>query len=198
MILRAKKILEQEIEGLLALPIDDRIEQAVNMILACQGKIVITGMGKAGIIAKKIAATMSSTGTPAIFIHAGETQHGDLGIVSNQDLIIALSNSGKTYEVLLFLELAKKTFTCPVIGISGLANSEFSKYCDLNLEIGKVKEVCPFGLAPTTSTTCMLMLGDILSVLVMEEKQFTLEKYGTLHHGGYLGSMIREINGGKD
>lgn len=192
MISRAKEILELEIKALEQLPMSPEIEICVGLLATCQGKIVFTGMGKAGLVAQKIAATLSSTGTPAVFMHPGEARHGDLGIISNNDIIVAMSNSGKTHEVLLTLELCKKTFTCPIIGICSTRESELSKLCDLVLEIGKVEEACPFGLAPTSSTTAMIVLGDILSILTMEEKKFTVEEYAKRHHGGYLGELAKE------
>ncbi len=191
MLTKAKEIIDLQIATLNNIPLDN-IEEAVSLLKECNGKIVFLGVGKAGIIAKKIAATMSSTGTPAIFVSPSEAVHGDLGIIQDQDIIVALSNSGKTQEVLLALSLCKKAFTCKVIGICGSANSEMGTYCDLVLEIGTIKEACPFGLAPTSSTLAMLAIGDILSVLLMEVKEFTLEDYALRHHSGYINFLIKE------
>lgn len=192
MLERAKEIVEIQSRAIANLPIDSSIEKCVKMFVACKGKVVFTGMGKAGLVARKIAATLSSTGTPAIFLHPGEASHGDLGMITNDDIIVAMSNSGKTYEVLLTLELCQKAFTCPIIGITSNPEADMAKFCSLILKIGEIKEVCPFGLAPTTSTTTMMVLGDVLSVLTMEEKKFTLFEYAQRHHGGYIGSLIRE------
>lgn len=193
MIERAKQLLEKEIQALQTLPLDENIETCVKLFKECKGKVVFFGMGKAGIVSKKIAATLSSTGTPAMFIHPGEAAHGDLGMVSDNDVIVALTNSGKTKEILLILKLCKSLFSCPIVGITSSKTAKISLYCDLILEIGKVKEICPFGLAPTSSTTVMMCLGDILAVLTMEEKGFTIEDYGKRHHGGYLGKVVKEI-----
>jgi arabinose-5-phosphate isomerase len=192
MISRVKEILQQEIDALSSMPLDEQIiDQVINLLYNCKGKVIFMGMGKAGLVGTKIAASMSSMGTPSFFVHAGEMQHGDLGMIDDGDVVIALSNSGKTHEVLLSLELCKKTFSCSIIGITATKESELGKLCDLVLEIGKIKEACPFGLAPTCSTTAMMVLGDILTILLSEKKKFTLEDYGKRHHGGYLGSVIR-------
>lgn len=198
MIERAKQLLQTEIQALLNLPLNEDLEICVKMFKNCKGKIIFLGMGKAGIVARKIAATLSSTGTPSIFVHPGEAAHGDLGIITNDDVIVAFTNSGKTKEILLALKLCKNVFTCPIIGITCSKTAKISLYCDLILEIGKIKEICPFGLAPTSSTTTMMVLGDILAVLTMEEKGFTIEDYGLRHHGGYLGKIVREISEAKE
>lgn len=187
---RAKEILELEIEALKNLTLNN-LDEVVNEILNCQGKVVFTSMGKSGAISKKIASTFSSTGTPSLFMHPGEAAHGDLGILSSNDLIIAMSNSGKTKELVLTLELSRKLFpNIKIIGICGSKESDMCKYCDLVLEIGTIKEPCPFGLAPTASTTVMAVVGDIIAIILMESKNFSKEEYGKRHHGGYIGTLI--------
>lgn len=193
MLERAKEIIKTEVEFLEKIPLDEEVlSKIIEVLSLCKGKVILTGVGKAGLIARKIAASFSSTGTPSFFMSASDSQHGDLGAISDEDVVIAISNSGKTNEVLLTLALCRKTFSCPIIGITSEKNSEISKYCDFVLEIGKVKEVCPFGLAPTTSTTVMTLLGDILIVLTMEKKNITLLDYSRRHHGGYLGILAKD------
>lgn len=192
MIERAKQILQMEIDALSSLPLTEEIEKCVKLFASCKGKIVFLSMGKSGIVSRKIAALLSSTGSPAIFINPAESAHGDLGILCNEDIIVAVSNSGKTHEVLLSLKLCKAAFTCPIIGITSSKDSEMAEYCDLILATGKIKEACPFALAPTCSTTCVMVLGDILTILTMEEKKFTIEEYAKRHHSGYISVLIKE------
>jgi arabinose-5-phosphate isomerase len=187
---RIQQIIQTELDAINGLKFEG-IDEVVELITSSSGKVIFTGMGKAGLVARKIAATLSSTGTPSVFIHPGEAQHGDLGVISDNDIIIAMSNSGKTEEVLLTLKLCKRTFPCKIIGITASKESEMSSLCDYTLEIGKIKEACPFGLAPTASTTAMIVLGDVLSILVMEKKAFTKEEYSKRHHGGYIGLLTR-------
>lgn len=193
MIERAKEILQTEITALQNLPLnEDDLKTAVEWITSCQGKVVISGMGKCGKVADKIAATMSSLGTPAVFMQPSEAAHGDLGLIDDKDIVIFISNSGKTKEILLALKLCRAAFNCKIIGITSKKESKIAQFCDLILEIGVIKEACSFGLAPTSSTTAVMVLGDILSILVMEKKNFTLERYGQLHHSGYLNKRIKE------
>jgi arabinose-5-phosphate isomerase len=153
--------------------------------------VVASGMGKAGIIAKKISSTLSSTGTPSIFLHPGEAQHGDLGMLSKEDILLVLSNSGKTRELIELVDLSNRLFNdkVHVIAITANAESDLAKISDAVLSIGNVEEACSLGMAPTTSTTTMLALGDVLCMLVMEEIQFTKEEFLKRHHGGYLGTQ---------
>lgn len=189
---RIKQVIELEISGLQNIVINSNFEKAVDIIYNCKGKVILCGMGKAGIIGKKIAATFSSTGTPAIFLHPGEAQHGDLGIVSKGDIIILLSNSGKTKEVLQTLNLLRKLLNTYIIAITSDNESKLANAADLVLLTGKSKEACSLGLAPTTSTTVMLAIGDALAMAVMDLKDFSLEDYALRHHSGYLSILAKE------
>jgi arabinose-5-phosphate isomerase len=188
---RAKEILTLESEAIRNIPLDNNLLKAVELIVACKGKVVASGMGKAGIIAKKISSTLSSTGTPSIFLHPGEAQHGDLGMLSKEDILLVLSNSGKTRELIELVDLSNRLFNdkVHVIAITANAESDLAKISDAVLSIGNVAEACSLGMAPTTSTTAMLALGDVLCMLVMEEIQFTKEEFLKRHHGGYLGTQ---------
>ncbi len=187
---RAKEILTLESEAIRNIPLDNNLLKAVDLIVACKGKVVASGMGKAGIIAKKISSTLSSTGTPSLFLHPGEAQHGDLGMLSKEDILLVLSNSGKTRELVELVDLSNRLFNdkVHVIAITANAESDLAKLSDAVLSIGSVEEACSLGMAPTTSTTAMLALGDVLCMLVMEEIQFTKEEFLKRHHGGYLGT----------
>lgn len=189
---RIKEILDLESKAILNLPITDEILTTVEKICNCKGKVILSGIGKAGIVAQKISSSFSSTGTPSIFLHPTEAQHGDLGILSNNDILILISNSGKTREVIELVELSKKLFpkdNLTTISITSDLESELAKSSDISLTIGKVKEACPIQMAPTSSTTAMMALGDILVILSMEEKKFTKDDFLKRHHGGYLGTM---------
>jgi arabinose-5-phosphate isomerase len=187
---RAKEILTLESEAIRNIPLDNNLLKAVELIVACKGKVVASGMGKAGIIAKKISSTLSSTGTPSLFLHPGEAQHGDLGMLSKEDILLVLSNSGKTRELVELVDLSNRLFNdkVHVIAITANAESDLAKLSDAVLSIGNVTEACSLGMAPTTSTTAMLALGDVLCMLVMEEIQFTKDEFLKRHHGGYLGT----------
>jgi arabinose-5-phosphate isomerase len=193
MIERAYEIIESEIKALKSLNLnEDTLVKCVNLFSKCQGKVVFLGMGKAGIVSRKISSTLSSVGVSSIFINPAEAVHGDLGMIQNQDVIVVLSNSGKTQEILLVLQLCKKVFSCPIVGICGSINSEMAKYCDLVLEIGLIKEAGPFCLVPTSSTTVMMVVGDILTTLTAEERGVSMEQYLNFHHSGYIGQTIKE------
>ena len=187
---RAQEILNLEAEAIKSIPLDENLITAVDLIVNCKGKVIASGMGKAGIIAKKVASTMSSTGTPSLFMHPGEAQHGDLGMMSKDDILLLFSNSGKTRELIELVALGNRLYNDKVhaIAITPNAESELVQISDATLCIGNVTEACSLGMAPTTSTTAMLALGDVLSMLVMEEKQFTKEEFLKRHHGGYLGT----------
>jgi arabinose-5-phosphate isomerase len=191
MIDRAREVLKKEIEAISNIPICANIEEAVKVISSCRGKVVFCGMGKAGLVAKKISATFSSTGTPSIFLHPGEAQHGDLGVIGDGDILVAISNSGKTREVIETMLLSKRIGNNYIISITSNLESRLANISDLSLSIGKTSEAGPFGLVPTSSTTAMMVLGDILCVLTMEEKSFTKEEYSKRHHGGYIGVQAR-------
>lgn len=190
-------ILEREAEAVRRIPVSDRYEQAIQLIVEHVhqqgGKLITSGMGKAGQIAMNIATTFSSTGTPASFLHPSEAQHGDLGIVREHDIFLLISNSGKTRELLELVELAR-AFVPQIqfIVITGKEDSPLAAQADVCLPTGDPNEVCPLGLTPTTSTTVMTVIGDILVVGTMQQIHFTSTDYAKRHHGGYLGAKSRE------
>lgn len=191
-----RSILEREAKAILELPVNDSYEKAVDLIVRHvhdrKGKLITSGMGKAGQIAMNIATTFCSTGTPSVFLHPSEAQHGDLGIIQPDDIILLLSNSGKTREIVELVELARiLNPTIPIIVITGDEESLLAEMGDVCLWTGGAPEVCPLGLTPTTSTTMMTVMGDVLVVSVMEEIGFTTEEYAKRHHGGYLGHKSR-------
>jgi arabinose-5-phosphate isomerase len=196
MLARAKQVLETEAQAVRNIPLDEGLVTAVQLILACKGKVVTSGMGKAGLIAQKIASTMSSTGTPAVFLHPGEAQHGDLGMLGKDDVLIVLTNSGRTREIVELVDLTERMLghKLPIIAITSHPESELKQTVDVLLYMGQFEEASPTLMAPTTSTTVMLALGDVLSVLVMEAKGFTKEDFAKRHHGGYLGQQTRNEN----
>jgi arabinose-5-phosphate isomerase len=188
---RARAVLEAEAEAIRAIRLDDDFLRAVRMLKSCTGKVITTGMGKVGIIAAKVATTLSSTGTPACFLHPGDAAHGDLGLVGKHDVMITFSNSGKTREVLETIDRAKKLNGIHLIAITGHRNSPIARQSDAVLCIGEVKEPCPLGLTPSASTAAMLALGDALALVLMQKKKFTKADYARFHHGGYLGKKAR-------
>lgn len=190
-IVRAKEVLKIESEAVRSLidRIDEKFEQAVELVSQCKGRIVLTGMGKSGFIAQKISATLSSLGTPSLWIHPAEAIHGDLGRVTSDDVIIALSNSGQTDEILRLLPTIKK-IGAKLISFCGQAESELAKNSDIFLDIGVKEEACPLGLAPTASTTAMLAMGDALAMSVSEKKGFKETDYAFYHPGGSLGKRL--------
>lgn len=196
MINRVKEVFEQEAHAIKNIPVTDQFEKAVELIYGHVhqkgGKLVSSGMGKAGEIAKNISTTFSSTGTPAVFLHPSDAQHGDLGVIQPDDVLLLISNSGKTREILELVQLADRLCEgIPLIVITGKADSELAKTADVCLQTGDPREVCPLGLSPTTSTTVMTVIGDALIVLMMEKTGFTNEEYAKRHHGGYLGTKSR-------
>ena len=194
---RAHQILEQESNAVKNIPIDGSIIRAVNLILKCNGKVVTSGMGKAGIIAQKVSATFSSTGTPSVFLHPGEAQHGDLGMLSKEDVLVLFTNSGRTREIIELVDLSHKMLgqKLPIIAITSHPKSVLKGTADVLLHLGKFEEACSLKMAPTTSTTAMLALGDVLCMLVMEEKGITKEDFSKRHHSGYLGAQAKKKNG---
>ena len=184
-------VLKTEAEAISALieRIDYRFHDACELILACKGRIVVTGMGKSGHIGNKIAATLASTGTPAFFMHPGEASHGDLGMITGQDLVIALSNSGEVAEIITLLPLLKR-LPVPLIALTGNKNSTLAEMADINLDVSVEKEACPLGLAPTSSTTASLAMGDALAIAVLEARGFTEEDFARSHPGGSLGRRL--------
>jgi arabinose-5-phosphate isomerase len=189
----AQRVLDcaREAVGALARSLDGNFSRAVDVILASHGRVIVSGMGKSGHIARKIAATLASTGTPAHFVHPAEASHGDLGAVTRNDALLILSNSGETPELSDLITFAKR-FSVPLIGIAAREDSTLLRAADVALLLPRAREACPMGLAPTTSTTLMLVLGDALAVALMERRGFTHDQYRELHPGGSLGkSLIR-------
>ena len=166
--------------------------KAVRELINCEGRVVVTGMGKSGHVARKIAATMASTGTPAMFVHPGEASHGDLGMITEHDVVIALSNSGETAELTDLVTYTRR-FSIPLIGITRGEKSALGNASDITLLLPPEPETCPMGLAPTTSTTMMLALGDALAVAVLESKGFTAQDFKNFHPGGKLGKTLLRV-----
>ena len=188
---RAHETLTIEIDGLkeLSKRLDDKFEQAVNLLYDCQGKVILAGMGKSGLIAQKIAATLTSTGTPSLFLHAGESSHGDLGIITRKDVIITFSYSGETAEVLQIVGHVN-VLGIPMIAITGNSDSTLAKTSTVHLSVAVDKEACPLGLAPTASSTATLVLGDALAMCLLEKRQFSEDDFAQFHPGGSLGRKL--------
>ena len=184
-------VIETELDSIAALKsrINDDFVQACELMLACNGRVIITGMGKSGHIGNKMAATLASTGTPAFFVHPGEASHGDLGMITNKDVVVALSNSGETGEILTILPIIKR-LGVPLISMAGKTNSTLAKEANINLDVSVEKEACPLGLAPTSSTTVALVMGDALAVALLEARGFTEEDFALSHPGGTLGRRL--------
>ncbi|MCK5719807.1 MAG: KpsF/GutQ family sugar-phosphate isomerase [Thiomargarita sp.] len=180
---------EQQAIAKLADRINVQFVQACELMLNCNGRIVVVGMGKSGHIGGKIAATLASTGSPAFFVHPGEASHGDLGMITPQDVVLALSNSGETEEILVILPLIKR-LDIPLISLTGNPNSTLSKTATVNLDASIEKEACPLGLAPTSSTTVALVMGDALAIALLSAKGFTAEDFARSHPGGQLGRRL--------
>lgn len=193
------ELLKKEAQAVANIPVTDAFEEAVNLIVEQvhhkKGKLVTSGMGKAGQIAMNIATTFCSTGIPAVFLHPSEAQHGDLGVVQENDVMLLISNSGKTNEIVALTKLAHiLNPNLKYIVITGNPDSPLAKEADICLATGKPDEVCLLGMTPTTSTTVMTVIGDILVVETMRKTQFTIEEYSKRHHGGYLGERSRELS----
>lgn len=169
--------------------IGDEFERACQIMLACKGRIVVTGMGKSGHIATKIAATLASTGTPAMFVHPAEASHGDLGMITSNDVVLALSNSGNVAEIVTLLPLFKR-MRAPIISMAGNSDSVLSNAADVNLDVSVLEEACPLDLAPTSSTTVSLVMGDALAMALLEARGFTAEDFAFSHPGGTLGRKL--------
>ena len=169
--------------------INEAFQQACTLILAAKGRVVVMGMGKSGHIGNKIAATLASTGTPAFFVHPAEASHGDLGMITADDVVIAISNSGEAHEILTILPVIKRMHV-KLISITANGNSSLAQFADVSLEIGKSEEACPLGLAPTSSTTATLVLGDALAVALLASRGFTAEDFALSHPGGSLGRKL--------
>ena len=188
---RVRTILDSEAEAIKAVSIDASYGKAVELIETCAGKIITTGMGKAGFVAHKFAAILSSTATPAVFIHPAEAAHGDLGMLAPGDCIVAFSTSGKTREVLEFIQLSRRMDIGSVVGITSHTDSGLRELSDVTINMGVIKEPCPLGMTPTASMAVMAAIGDALALVLMERKSVTREQYGMRHHGGYLGKKAR-------
>ncbi len=188
---KAIETLEIEAEAVLKLKarIDDEFEAAVKCILDCKARVVVTGMGKSGHVGRKIAATFASTGTPAFFMHPAEAFHGDLGMVTENDVVIAISNSGESSEVVNILPIIRR-IGAKIIAMSGRRESQLGKNCDYFVDIGVEKEACPLGLAPTASTTATLAMGDAIAVALMSVRNFTSQDFALFHPGGALGRKL--------
>lgn len=199
-----KQVLQIERDGLSSLEqyINADFDQACQRIMACKGKVVVMGMGKSGHIGCKIAATFASTGTPSFFVHPGEASHGDLGMITPNDIVLAISNSGESNEILALIPVLKRQ-QIPLICLTNNPNSSMGRYADVHLCIKVPQEACPLGLAPTTSTTATLVMGDALAVALLEARGFTAEDFALSHPGGALGRklllLVRDLmNKGED
>lgn len=188
---KAKEVIRMEADAIAALvnKIDSSFQNAVDVIVKCKGRVIITGMGKSGIIARKIVATMNSTGTPAIFLHPSDAVHGDLGMVRSDDVVICISKSGDTQEIRELLPMFKR-IGVPIISMVGKINSNLSRQSDIVLDISVDEEACPHNLAPTTSTTATLAMGDALAVTLLEKKNFSANDFAMFHPGGNLGKRL--------
>jgi arabinose-5-phosphate isomerase len=184
----AERVLRIEAEGILGLipRLGDGLVRAVDVMRDCRGRIIVSGMGKSGIVGRKIAATLASTGTPAYFLHPAEGIHGDLGVVATGDVVLAISNSGETIELLGILEHLKRLAT-PIILLTGNVRSTLARQADVVLDVSVAEEACPMNLAPTTSTTAALAMGDALAMVLLDRKGLRPEDYAALHPGGSLG-----------
>ena len=188
---RAKEVLNIEATGIVSLidRLDDRFIQAVELLYNCRGKVVVTGLGKSGLICRKIAASFSSMGTPSFFLHAGDANHGDMGMIVEGDVILAISNSGETEETLTLIPILKR-IGVRLIAMTGNHDSTLSRAADVVLDAGVPEEACPLGLSPTASTTAALALGDALAVILLEKKGFKEEDFALRHPGGILGRKL--------
>jgi arabinose-5-phosphate isomerase len=190
----ARKVLETEAEAIRELipRLDESFDRAVETLLGCAGRVVATGMGKSGIIAQKISATLASTGTPSLFLHPAEAIHGDLGRIVKGDVLLAISNSGDTDEILTLVPWLKRLGS-PVVALTGNPRSSLAQAADVHLDVSIRAEACPLGLAPTASTTAALAMGDALSMALLERRGFTVEDFAVLHPGGRLGKKLLRV-----
>jgi arabinose-5-phosphate isomerase len=188
---RAKDVLNLEARGILSLMdrLDDSFVRAVELLHGCRGKVIVTGMGKSGLICRKIAATLSSTGTPAFFLHAGDANHGDMGMIMQNDVVLAISNSGETEEILRLIPILRR-LGVKLIAMTGNHGSTLSRAAEVVLDASVKEEACPLGLSPTASTTAALALGDALAVILLEKKGFKEEDFALRHPGGTLGRKL--------
>jgi arabinose-5-phosphate isomerase len=190
----ARRVLDVEGAALAAIRerLDERFVRAIELILGCAGKVVVTGIGKSGLVCRKIAATLASTGTPAFFLHAGEGGHGDLGMVVRGDVLLAVSSSGESEEVLRLLPFARR-LEVPMIAVTGAPASTLAREADVVLDVSVPEEACPLGLAPTASTTATMALGDALALVLLEERGFSVDDFARLHPAGALGRRLLRV-----
>ena len=191
----ARKVLETEAAAVLALVgrLDERFDRAVELLLQCRGRVIVTGMGKSGVICQKIAATLASTGTPAFFLHPAEAAHGDLGVIQGDDVVVALSYSGETDEILNLIDTIRRLGS-RLIAITGGMRSALAQAADVALDCGVAEEACPLNLVPTASTTAALAMGDALAMTLLKEKGFRQEDFASLHPGGKLGKRLMRVD----
>lgn len=190
----ARKVLETEAAAILALVarLDERFDRAVELLKLCRGRVILTGMGKSGIICQKIAATLSSTGTPAFFLHPADAIHGDLGVIQADDVVVALSYTGETDEIVKLLEFIRRQ-GAKIIALTGSVQSTLAQAADITLDCGVREEACPMNLVPTASTTAALAIGDALAMTLLVEKGFKQEDFANLHPGGTLGKRLTRV-----
>lgn len=186
-----RKVVEIEAQAILALldRVDDAFVRACSLLIDCSGRVVVSGIGKSGHIARKIAATLASTGTPAFFVHPAEASHGDLGMITAKDVVVALSNSGETDELLTILPVVKRKGV-PLVAMTGNAQSTLARLADVHLDVGVSEEACPLGLAPTASTSAALVMGDALAIAMLEARGFTADDFAASHPAGQLGRRL--------
>jgi arabinose-5-phosphate isomerase len=190
----ARKVLEIEAQAILGLVprVDESYDRAIEVLFACAGRVVVSGMGKSGLIGQKISATLSSTGTPSLCLHPAEATHGDLGRIVKGDVLVAISYSGETDEMLALIPWMRRLGS-PIVAMTGSPRSSLAQAADVNLDVSIPKEACPFGLAPTASTTAALAMGDALAMGLLERRGFTLEDFAVLHPGGRLGKKLVRV-----
>ena len=191
---RVREILDLEAKAIQNIPLDDRISEAINAIVNCKGKVFTAGIGKAGYVARKTASTLSTTGTPSVFVHPADASHGDVGVVRPDDILLAFSNSGKTREVIELALFCKHLGVETIISVCSTQDSPLGQESTIVLEIGKIDEACPFGLTPTASTSAMIALTDAIALITMQERGFSREDWADRHHGGYLGKKSRGVD----
>ncbi len=189
---RGQELIRKQISALETLALDESFDLAIESLLNLRGKIITTGIGKAGYIARKAASTFCTTGSPSVFLHPGDASHGDVGILSAEDAILAFSNSGKNREVLETVTFGKKLGASKIISITNSKNSPLAELSTHILCMGKLEEACPLGFTPTSSTTAMLAISDALAITLMEKKGFDKAAFSLRHHGGYLGEQSRK------
>jgi arabinose-5-phosphate isomerase len=191
---RARKVLQTEAAAILALVdrVDERFDRAIDLLRQCRGRVILTGMGKSGVICQKIAATLSSTGTPAFFLHPAEAMHGDLGVIQGDDVVVALSYSGETGEILSLIDTIRR-LGAKLIALTGRARSALALAADVALDCSVAEEACPLNLVPTASTTAALAMGDALAMTLLVEKGFRQEDFASLHPGGKIGKRLMRV-----